>query len=150
MKSAQILLVLAAGWVLAQSTMVVQAQCQLPPRIMSVYRFSKGATVQVTIDFQFTSNERQTIENAFLNWNAHSVSDCSNVTFTGFAQGTQPPTSSNNITYVKFDSSRPSCCAATNSMSVGTVTQCLITVYGYIRNGSTSDLPYLGVAGRKS
>lgn len=144
MKRTHFFVLLTAIWLL-QSSIFIQAQtCQLPPRIPGVYRFSKGVTVQVTIDIQVTSNERQTIENAFLNWNAHSVLDCSNVTFTGFQQGSQPPSSANNVNYVKFDSSTPACCAATNSMSVGTVTQCLITVYGYIRSGGTSDLPYLG------
>jgi hypothetical protein len=140
---AHILLVLTAAWILAQD--LAQAQtCHLPPRIAAVSRFSKGVTVQVTIDTQFTPDERTTIENAFVNWNAHKVTNCSNVTFAGFQQGAQPPSNANNVTYVKFDSSRPSCCAATNSMSVGGATQCLITVYGYIRNGSSSDLPYLG------
>lgn len=144
MKRTRFFVLLPAIWLL-QSNIVIQAQtCQLPPRISSVYRFSKGVTVQVTIDTQFTSNERQAIENAFLNWNTHSALDCSNVTFTGFQKGVQPPSSANKVTYVKFDNSTPACCAATNSMSVGTVTQCLITVYGYIRNGGASDLPYLG------
>lgn len=121
MKTTHCFLFLIGAWLLTQSPMAIQAQpCELPPRIMSFSRFSKGVTVQVTIDTQFTPDERQSIENAFLNWNAHSVSDCSNVTFGGFGYGTPPPSSSNNVTFVRFDSSTPSCCAATKSMSVGT------------------------------
>ena len=145
MKRALALLLLTSVWFITQAKITTRAQgCTPPPRLLADSRFLRNAPVVVTIDTEFTDGERQTIESAFLHWNSNNVANCSGITFSGFQQGARAPSGSNNVTYVDFNSSRPSNAAAFNSMSGPPIRHSLITVFGYIRNGNVSDLPYLG------
>lgn len=67
MKRFHVFLFITLSWLLTQNAVTVQGQgCVPPPRILADSRWLRGATVQVTIDTDFTANERQTIEDAFL------------------------------------------------------------------------------------
>jgi hypothetical protein len=80
-----------------------QAGCVPPDIDATGNRWSRGDTITVKIHNAFTINEREKIKEAFRDWNAKNIVNCSNVTFGDFGLLDAQPPLQTNWHWVGFD-----------------------------------------------
>jgi hypothetical protein len=114
-----------------------QAGC-VPPAIDATgNRWSTGARVTVKIHSAFTINERGKIEEAFRNWNAASIANCSGVIFEGFDVIDAQPPDHLDWYWVGFN---PSTSGSNPGVTlIGSIHFARTYLYGYIRSCQTGE-----------
>lgn len=116
-----------------------QTGCCNPPTYPppAIAKWTRFATVRVTISTAFTETERQAIEDAFLAWNGMGALNCSGVTFSGFDFSAAPPSTSVYTHWVQYqDVNGPA-----GNTSISTNPNAVTTLSRAIRKGYTPALP---------
>ena len=113
--------------------------CNPPTSPLGTARWSKGATVTVTISTDFTPTERDAIVTAFQAWNNFRSTNCSGVTFVGFqSSATAPSPSANNVHWVYYGGVGPTA-GQTDARSGTGYVNAKTVLYSSIRSNNTPD-----------